>query len=1093
VRTGTRTSSSSRSKRRCWPRTCGVRRRVFPEPRALLTFHDASGAQVAEFGFPSNPVLGPADPDNGGHSVLIATQAFADLTGLAPDFLMPPDLPTQDGMVCFTDNPENSVLFEVNACLSYGNYAGPLEQDACAGDNGSPAAALVIAGPTPLSLDRFQNDGPTDAFGCHVNADFELHSPEPRNTAGETATIAPLSEIEQGENLFNLERFNGNGRTCASCHLPEDDFGITPQTIASLFASDPADALFVAENNPQLSMLENACLMREGDQRGLILENIDGFENPPVFRNSPHLLNIALTAPYGLSGHVPDLIEFSEAAVLQHAPRMLGRNTDPTLGPVDVRLPTDFELQALQTFQDAIVFPADGNLSLTRMINFHIQTNGADSAAIGRGFSLFFGATGSAQCFRCHSGPVLASANGSLGTGVGNLGFNTGVSDRPVNDDDGCQGGPGDPTLPLPLEQGGGRKFNIPPLVGVARTAPFFHDNSAPTLLDAVAFYDSVEFALSPAGLLMPEPVLLTAQDIGDIAALLEAVSVDPGSATFSCGDGTLHFGEQCDDGNNESGDGCGSSCQLEIPLGCGNGTLDPGEECDDGNNLPGDCCAIVCTLEPLGQVCTDANGCTDGDTCNGGGLCVPGPALECDDGNSCTADSCDPLDGCVFASTTDSCDDGDACTTLDFCTDGVCGGTQTDCSDGNICTDDTCDAVSGCLSTPNVAACEDGNACTSGDVCADGSCAPGTAVDCDDGNTCTTDSCEVVLGCVNEPIPLCGCGNGLLDATEECDDGNQEAGDGCAAVCLTEPGFDCVGEPSQCATLASLDMFGPADALVTRDVLSGLDWLDTAPTLGLSAAELLGGAGGWLAAGWRHATTAEVCLFLSGYALAPDPCPHELEGVTLRDDVSFLSALLGATGGTETNPSVSAVFDDGASGPTPELFGRMDLALISLGGLPPTLVSTGAVETDAVVPDAPLPGLAHLLVRDIPGPCGDLDQSGLVNAADLALYREQQANPEGAVLATGASQRCSVIGSAGPCDLTDIVVIRRTVEHPPLAPAVAQVCSAEVGDVCGNGLLAAGETCDDGNTAAGDGCDALCGVEAGFGCAGEPSVCTPS
>jgi hypothetical protein len=370
----------------------------FPEPRALLTFHDASGAQVAEFGFPSNPVLGPADPDNGGHSVLIATQAFADLTGLAPDFLMPPDLPTQDGMVCFTDNPENSVLFEVNACLSYGNYAGPLEQDACAGDNGSPAAALVIAGPTPLSLDRFQNDGPTDAFGCHVNADFELHSPEPRNTAGETATIAPLSEIEQGENLFNLERFNGNGRTCASCHLPEDDFGITPQTIASLFASDPADALFVAENNPQLSMLENACLMREGDQRGLILENIDGFENPPVFRNSPHLLNIALTAPYGLSGHVPDLIEFSEAAVLQHAPRMLGRNTDPTLGPVDVRLPTDFELQALQTFQDAIVFPADGNLSLTRMINFHIQTNGADSAAIGRGFSLFFGATGSAQC-----------------------------------------------------------------------------------------------------------------------------------------------------------------------------------------------------------------------------------------------------------------------------------------------------------------------------------------------------------------------------------------------------------------------------------------------------------------------------------------------------------------------------------------------------------------------------------------------------------------------------------------------------------------------------------------------------------------------
>ena len=59
--------------------------------------------------------------------------------------------------------------------------------------------------------------------------------------------------------------------------------------------------------------------------RALILENIDGFTNPPVFRNSPHLLNLARTAPYGLSGEFSDLRTFSMGAVLQHFPKNLVR------------------------------------------------------------------------------------------------------------------------------------------------------------------------------------------------------------------------------------------------------------------------------------------------------------------------------------------------------------------------------------------------------------------------------------------------------------------------------------------------------------------------------------------------------------------------------------------------------------------------------------------------------------------------------------------------------------------------------------------------------------------------------------------------
>ncbi len=43
---------------------------------------------------------------------------------------------------------------------------------------------------------------------------------------------------------------------------------------------------------------------------------------------------------------------------------------------------------------------------------------------------------------------------------------------------------------------------------------------------------------------------------------------------------------------------------------------------------------------------------------------------------------------------------------------------------------------------------------------------------------------------------------------------------------------------------------------------------------------------------------------------------------------------------------------------------------------------------------------------------------------------------------------------------------------------------------VCGDGAIEQGEGCDDGNTVSGDGCSGSCEVEAGYLCAGAPSVC---
>jgi cysteine-rich repeat protein len=75
----------------------------------------------------------------------------------------------------------------------------------------------------------------------------------------------------------------------------------------------------------------------------------------------------------------------------------------------------------------------------------------------------------------------------------------------------------------------------------------------------------------------------------------------DPTCATLearrgpACGNGLLERGEQCDDGNRVNGDGCSSTCNLEL---CGNGIVDLGEQCDDGNRLNGDGCSSTCSIE---------------------------------------------------------------------------------------------------------------------------------------------------------------------------------------------------------------------------------------------------------------------------------------------------------------------------------------------------------------------------------------------------------------------------------------------------------------------------------------------------------------
>ncbi|MBN2497909.1 MAG: DUF4215 domain-containing protein [Deltaproteobacteria bacterium] len=122
------------------------------------------------------------------------------------------------------------------------------------------------------------------------------------------------------------------------------------------------------------------------------------------------------------------------------------------------------------------------------------------------------------------------------------------------------------------------------------------------------------------------------------------------------CGDCAIDFarGEECDDCNTASGDGCSASCAIEPGPSCGSGRLDldQGEECDDGMHCEdlstaclndsdcagigrgscgprgGDGCSAACQYEPVGQRCGDDH---------------PDPLEKCDDGNTANGDGCNP------------------------------------------------------------------------------------------------------------------------------------------------------------------------------------------------------------------------------------------------------------------------------------------------------------------------------------------------------------------------------------------------------------------------------------------------------------------
>ncbi len=218
------------------------------QSRAMLVFFDAGGREIGKFKFPHD-VQSDTNPQ------LIATQDFANLPGApTPDFIMPPLLNSIGGKVCFTNNPLNPTAVPRTDCVAYGGFI--IDQTGSTGTNSGGCNGTVVAGPATATLEIVNTQSlkrTSTACGSVANSDFVINTtPTPINDAGATFTIPLATQVAQGGNLFTGETFQGNGRTCATCHIASLNFALPPSNIQARFStvSTTFDPLFIGETKP---------------------------------------------------------------------------------------------------------------------------------------------------------------------------------------------------------------------------------------------------------------------------------------------------------------------------------------------------------------------------------------------------------------------------------------------------------------------------------------------------------------------------------------------------------------------------------------------------------------------------------------------------------------------------------------------------------------------------------------------------------------------------------------------------------------------------------------------------------------------------
>lgn len=270
-------------------------------------------------------------------------------------------------------------------------------------------------------------------------------------------------------------------------------------------------------------------------------------------------------------------------------------------------------------------------------------------------------------------------------------------------------------------------------------------------------------------------------------------------------------------------------------------------------------------------------------------------------------------------------------------------------------------------------------------------------------------------------------CGDGVISLREDCDDGDTDNGDGCSATCGIEPGYGCTGAPSTCAQTCGNGALNPGEQCDDGNLTSN-DGCNASCRV---------------EAGHACPTPGQACVETCGNGVINpgEQCDDQNE-----NDSDGCSAACRIERGYECAgaPSVCAPLcgnsrlDSGElcdDGNTQQNDGCSIACTLELGYSCPTVGQ----------------------------PCAQTCGNGQMNPGEQC--DDGNLNPN-----DGCATECRV--------------------EPGYACSTPESGASVCTETCGDGDLDANETCDDGGEVGGDGCSSGCRVEPGYSCSGTPSDC---
>lgn len=378
-----------------------------------------------------------------------------------------------------------------------------------------------------------------------------------------------MSQVELGEFLFTSETFDGNGRTCATCHILENFGTLSPEIVQARYDANPNDPLFRAIDSDDgtgasyTRLLETATIrvpvvLNARSDHGLAIRRCDAPADTIVWlnRGNPSVFNIALENHLMVDGRDGGSLEVqAHNAVHTHAEP--GREpTVEELAAIAAFQKTLYSHEAIRAFMDSRDRDA---LGLPEPTN--------EQEARGREFF-----NEDRQCGTCHAGPLLNETGEGHPDG-GGIRFETAlVGMNPDNPNQkhfwcwvdpatdeitlgpnfntmatwGATSDPGiglqDMAFPYPEHGEPGELtsetifanvpsfFKIPTLWGTPNTAPYFHDNSALDLQAVMDHYNLIFRTLPSDFDIGCEPGVvdcLSEQDKADIIAYMQLFSFE--------------------------------------------------------------------------------------------------------------------------------------------------------------------------------------------------------------------------------------------------------------------------------------------------------------------------------------------------------------------------------------------------------------------------------------------------------------------------------------------------------------------------------------------------------------------------------------